>query len=92
MRAEIKAARAQVIERGETAFSMSDLDAMSLVGAAIKEGLRLNPAIYALLRVTSRDEVMPLGYPIVTTSGAATHEVFVPKGTELMISIQAYNR
>ncbi|EIW63773.1 cytochrome P450, partial [Trametes versicolor FP-101664 SS1] len=92
MRAEIKAARALIIERGESAFSMSDLDAMSFVGAAIKEGLRLNPAIYALLRVTSRDEVIPLAYPIVTISGAATHEVYVPKGTELMISIQAYNR
>lgn len=92
MRTEIKAARAQIFERGYSAFSMSDLDAMSFVGAAIKEGLRLNPAIYALLRITSRDEVIPLAYPIVTTSGAAVHEVYVPKGTELMISIQAYNR
>jgi hypothetical protein len=39
-----------------------------------------------------QDEILPLSKPILTESGDMIDEVLVPKGTEIVISIAAYNR
>ena len=92
MRAEIKAVRARVTERGDADFSVSDLDSMTYTLAAMKEVLRLHPIVYTLARVASRDDVLPLATPITTSDGEAVSEIPIPKGTECVISIWAYNR
>ena len=75
MREEVRAIRARVTERGDTDFSVSDLDAMTHVLAAMKEVMRLHPIAYALLRQATRDEVLPLAYPVTTTTGEVVDEV-----------------
>ncbi|KAI0658317.1 PAH-inducible cytochrome P450 monooxygenase PC-PAH 1 [Cubamyces menziesii] len=92
MREEVRAIRARVTERGDTDFSVSDLDAMTHVLAAMKEVMRLHPIAYALLRQATRDEVLPLAYPVTTTTGEVVDEVPIPKGTNCFISVWAYNR
>ena len=92
MRAEVKAIRARVAERGDEDFSVSDLDAMTYCLAAMKEVLRLHPIVYLLARQAGRDDVLPLANPITTSDGETVTEVPVPKGTNVLCSIWAYNR
>ncbi|CDO77274.1 hypothetical protein BN946_scf184753.g24 [Trametes cinnabarina] len=92
MRDEVKAVRARVTERGDSDFSVSDLDSMTYVQAAMKEVLRLHPIVYGLLREASRDDVIPLANPVTTTTGEVVDEIPIPKGTNCFISIWGYNR
>lgn len=92
MREEIKAVRARVTARGDTDFSVSDLDSMTYCLAAMKEVLRLHPIAYLTERQAGRDDVLPLAYPLTTTSGETITEIPIPKGTACRISIWTYNR
>ncbi|KAI0652675.1 PAH-inducible cytochrome P450 monooxygenase PC-PAH 1 [Trametes meyenii] len=92
MREEVKAIRARVTERGDSDFSVSDLDSMTYVLAAMKEVLRLHPIVYSLVREAGRDDVLPLANPVTTTTGEVIDEVPIPKGTTCNIAIWAYNR
>ncbi|KAH9885379.1 PAH-inducible cytochrome P450 monooxygenase PC-PAH 1 [Cubamyces lactineus] len=92
MRAEVRAIRARVAERGDADFSVGDLDAMTHVLAAMKEVMRLHPIVYGLVRKATRDEVLPLAYPVTTTTGEVVDEVPIPRGTNCFISVWAYNR
>ncbi|KAH9854395.1 PAH-inducible cytochrome P450 monooxygenase PC-PAH 1 [Lenzites betulinus] len=92
MREEVRAIRARVAERGDSDFSVSDLDAMTYVLAGMKEVLRLHPIVYGLVRESTRDDVLPLSTPITSTTGEVMDEIPIPKGTTCAISIWAYNR
>ena len=92
MRAEVRAVRARAAERGDTEFSVADLDSMSYCLAAMKEVLRLHPIVYQLARVAGRDDVLPLSQPLTTADGTVVNEIAVPKGTTLTTEIWAYNR
>ncbi|KAI0354772.1 PAH-inducible cytochrome P450 monooxygenase PC-PAH 1 [Trametes cingulata] len=92
MREEIKAIRARVAERGDSDFSVGDLDAMTHVLAAMKEVMRLHPIVYSLIREAGRDDVIPLAYPVTNTDGEVVDEIHVPKGTSCFISVWSYNR
>ncbi|RPD64581.1 cytochrome P450 [Lentinus tigrinus ALCF2SS1-7] len=92
LREEIRAMRARISERGDSDFSMSDFDSMHFVVAAIKEILRLHPIVYMTVRVPTRDEVLPLAYPVTNVVGETVNEVPIPKGTNLYLSIWTYNR
>ena len=75
MRDEVKAIRARVAERGDSDFSVSDLDSMTYTLAAMKEVLRLHPIVYTLARVASRDDVLPLAQPVVDKDGVRMTEM-----------------
>ncbi|KAI9066918.1 cytochrome P450 [Trametes sanguinea] len=92
MRDEVQAVRARVTERGDSDFSISDLDSMTYVQAAMKEVMRLHPIVYGLIREASRDDVIPLGTPVTTTTGEVVDEIPIPKGTSCFISVWGYNR
>ncbi|KAI0641434.1 PAH-inducible cytochrome P450 monooxygenase PC-PAH 1 [Trametes meyenii] len=92
LRDEVKAIRAQVAERGDSDFSVSDLDAMTYVLATMKEVLRLHPVVYMLVREAGRDDVLPLANPVRTVTGEIVDKIPIPKGTTCNIAIWAYNR
>lgn len=92
LREEIMVTRARVRERGETDFTIFDLDSMQYVSATVKEVLRLHPIVYTTVRVPTRDEVVPLAFPVITEDGDSLKEVHIPTGTNVYISIWQYNR
>lgn len=92
IREEVRATRARVTKRGDSDFSVSDLDSMTFCIAAMKEVLRLHPNVYTLWRCAGRDDVIPLAYPITLSGEEVVNEIPVPKGTEIVASIWGYNR
>ncbi|KAI0721329.1 cytochrome P450 [Cerioporus squamosus] len=92
MRAEIKAARQAVLARGDSRFSMEDLDSMTTVMNAIKETLRFHPIVFNLQRYAVKDDILPLSEPIVSTTGEEIHAIPIKAGQCIIASIAGYNR
>ncbi|KAK0441529.1 cytochrome P450 [Desarmillaria tabescens] len=89
LRAEIRANQAL---QSRNDLVPSDLDAMPYLNAVLKETLRFHPISYNSPRIASRDDVLPLSKPVVTSSGKVLHELPIPKGTYIISSIAGYNR
>ncbi|KAF8131874.1 cytochrome P450 [Boletus edulis] len=92
LRDEIRKTEATIQARGEQHLTMSDLEAMPYLSAVIKEGLRFHPTVPLSLRMAGHDDILPLSKPLLTESGDMINEILVPKGTEIVTSICAYNR
>ena len=92
VRDEIRATRRLITERGDTDFSVGDLDGLSVMHATLKEAMRLHPIVWLLSRTAERDDVIPLATPITSKSGASISVIPVRKGQNVEISISAYNR
>ncbi|TFY76007.1 hypothetical protein EWM64_g8005 [Hericium alpestre] len=92
VRAELAAARARVVERGDEDFSIADLEGMSIMHACLKESMRLHPIVFRLLREAAQDDVLPLAFPITTKTGEQISQIPVQKGQPVTISIAGYNR
>jgi len=73
-------------------LSVADLDGMTYMQAALKESMRLHPIIWMLGRVASRDDVIPLAFPVTTKSGEQVSAIPVKKGTIIDIAVHAYQR
>ncbi|KDQ64100.1 hypothetical protein JAAARDRAFT_64014 [Jaapia argillacea MUCL 33604] len=92
LRREIREAEMSVRQRGDPEFALADIEAMPYLQAVLKESLRLHPVVPQIPREASKDDVLPLYKPIQTESGKLIHEVPIPQGTRLILSIAAYNR
>ncbi|CCM04675.1 uncharacterized protein FIBRA_06861 [Fibroporia radiculosa] len=92
LRAEIRKMEQAMRERGDAQITVSDLEAMPLLQAFLREVLRFHPVIPHNYRQTGRDDVIPLAKPITTSKGEVIEEVPVPKGMRLVLSVAAYNR
>ncbi|KAI0712960.1 cytochrome P450 [Cerioporus squamosus] len=92
MRKEIQDRRVLVAERGDTEFTMEDLDSLALTMNAIKETLRFHPIVPQLLRVAVKDDVIPLSHPVVSTTGETITEVPVQAGQIILTSFATYHR
>jgi hypothetical protein len=57
-----------------------------------QETLRVEIVVPHIFREATQDDIVPLSKPIVSTSGKIMNEVFVPKGTRMIISVIGYNR
>lgn len=57
-----------------------------------QETLRYHPVLPVTHRDASRDDVLPLSKPIRLTTGEVLHELPIPKGQKLTLSIAGYNR
>ncbi|KAI0263423.1 cytochrome P450 [Gloeopeniophorella convolvens] len=89
VRDEIAAVRARV---GPGDLSITDLEGMSTMLAALKESMRLHPTAWHVSRVAAHDDVIPLAYPVKTKSGQEISEIPVRKGTHIEISFCSYHR
>ncbi|TFY79536.1 hypothetical protein EWM64_g4475 [Hericium alpestre] len=92
IRDEIAVARERLASRGETDFSVADLEGMTAMQAAIKESLRLHPIVWQFMRVAAQDDVLPLALAITTNSGKTISDIPIPKGQNIIISVCSYNR
>ena len=78
--------------RTNTEFSLTDMEAMPLVQAVVKETLRLHPVVPHMFRTAMKDDVLPLAKPIRTMSGEVLSVLPITKGTRIVTSITAYQR
>ncbi|KAK0462485.1 cytochrome P450 [Desarmillaria tabescens] len=92
LRAEIREKERIVFDRGDTEFTVQDLDNMPYLTAIVKEVLRFHPIAYNTARVAPRDDVLPLSKPVTLTTGKVVQEVAVPRGTFIFASVAGYNR
>ncbi|KAK0482217.1 cytochrome P450 [Armillaria novae-zelandiae] len=92
LRKEIRATERVIRDRGDIQFTPSDFEAMPFLSAMVKETLRFHPVAYNLHRVAGKDDLLPLSSPITTTSGKVLHELPIPKGLHIDVSVAAYNR
>ena len=59
---------------------------------SVQESMRLHPIVWVLGRVATRDDMIPLAFPITTTSGEQVSSIPVKKGTAIDIAIHVYQR
>ncbi|KAH8995444.1 cytochrome P450 [Lactarius akahatsu] len=89
IREEIALVRARAA--GEE-FTIADLDSMAYTLATLKESMRLDPIIWYTARTASRDDILPLAFPVTTKSGQQITSIPIKKGTPIDISLAVYNR
>ena len=111
MRKEIQERRALIISRGDTDFTLEDLDSLTLTMNAIKvhiflyeyrlrltalpalqETLRYHNIASYLPRIAVKDDVIPLAYPITSTTGETITEIPVRAGQVVFTSFATYHR
>ncbi|KAF8259596.1 cytochrome P450 [Lactarius quietus] len=73
-------------------FTIADLNSMVYTLATLKESMRLDPIVWMNARVATRDDIVPLAFPITTKSGEQITSIPIKKGTPIDISQAAYNR
>ncbi|KAJ3995867.1 cytochrome P450 [Lentinula boryana] len=89
LRAEIVAART---ERGGSQLSYDELVGLPYLDAVCRETLRLYPPVSSMLRKNTEDTIVPLSQLVRGVDGNKVTEIFLPKGTTVMISILNSNR
>ncbi|KAJ8076776.1 hypothetical protein PM082_001199 [Marasmius tenuissimus] len=87
---EVKRRREETRNEGE--LTPQDYNSMCYLGAVIKEALRLYPILSIIPVETEVDDVIPLEYPVVSSSGHVIHEVPVAKNQRVIASVDVYNR
>ncbi|KAK0213325.1 cytochrome P450 [Desarmillaria ectypa] len=92
LRAEIREKERVVFVRGDTEFSVQDLDSMPYLTAVVKEALRFHPIVYNTARMAAEEDVLPLSKPVTLTTGEVVQEIPIPKGMSIIASIAGYNR
>jgi cytochrome P450 len=73
-------------------LTAADLDSMTYTLATMKETLRLHPIVWHIARAASRDDILPLAFPITAKSGEQITSIPIKKGTLIDISPAVYNR
>nr|BED42983.1 cytochrome P450 monooxygenase [Trametes versicolor] len=68
------------------------LHALPYLDAVCRETLRLHAPGPQAVRVALEDAVLPLSHPVRATDGTLLHEVAVPRGTNIFVSVIACNR
>ncbi|KAG6808981.1 hypothetical protein H0H92_002099 [Tricholoma furcatifolium] len=89
LRDEIRLTERAFQARGESQYTIADLDSMPYLNA---ETLRYHPVIISLMRQPAKDDVIPLSKPVTMTTGEVLTELYVRKGTKITTSIGCYNR
>jgi len=84
--------REELLEaRAADGIPYDQLDGLPLLDSVCRETLRLYPPASNMIRVATRDRLLPLSQPISTTDGKTLNKIFVPKGTEILIGVYGSN-
>lgn len=59
---------------------------------ALQEVLRVYAGLPISERQATRDTVLPLSQPIITTTGESINEIPIEKGQHIAVAISAYNK
>ena len=57
-----------------------------------QESMRLDPIGWIICRIATRDDIIPLTFPVTTKSGEQITSIPIKKGTPVDISSAGYNR
>ncbi|KAJ3775024.1 cytochrome P450 [Lentinula raphanica] len=79
-------------KHGSSHLSYDSLVGLPYLDAICRETLRLYPPVSSILRENTADAIVPISQPIYCKNGNKVTEVFVPKGTTVVISILNSNR
>jgi len=71
---------------------MDELNSLQYLDMVVKETMRVHAPVPDTIRVAARDDVIPLGTPIVDTRGEMLHSVKIEKGQTFLVPILAINR
>ncbi|KAF9522379.1 cytochrome P450 [Crepidotus variabilis] len=77
---------------GKTALSYDELNGLKYLDAVCRELLRLYTPAPMLGRVARENAALPLSTPLIGVDGQVMHEILVPKGTLVLVSILNHNR
>ncbi|KAG9103689.1 cytochrome P450-dit2, partial [Ceratobasidium sp. 392] len=80
-----------IAESGAEEIDRDGIEALPYLDAVCRETLRLHPPVNVIERVSLEDIVIPLKYPVNTSTGPQT-SIFVPKGTSVSVGIYNINR
>ncbi|KAI0644555.1 PAH-inducible cytochrome P450 monooxygenase PC-PAH 4 [Trametes meyenii] len=92
LRKDIREARARANARGDSDLTIEDLDGIPSLTNAIKESLRMHPGGAMFSRVAENDDVIPLAFPMVSTTGEMIAEIPVKTGDVIVASFASYQR
>ncbi|KAH9927549.1 cytochrome P450 [Amylocystis lapponica] len=92
VRTEIRSAFEAVHARGDSDYTITDLEGMHYVLAVLKEVLRIHPVVYGPFVVAAMDDAIPLSTPIRTTDGRTITSIPVSAGRYVHSLIAGYNR
>ncbi|EIN13011.1 cytochrome P450 [Punctularia strigosozonata HHB-11173 SS5] len=87
LRAEIVEARAG----REEDLSYEELDTLPYLDAVVRETLRLQVTVSLCNDRAQKDMVLPLHKPITATDGTLLHEIAIPRGTTIVVSLRSLN-
>ncbi|KAF8621408.1 hypothetical protein AX15_007820 [Amanita polypyramis BW_CC] len=87
LRQEVREAR-----RKHGDLQYNELASLPYMDAISRETLRLYPPVATVRRDTQKDIMLPLSTPVEGLDGQDIHEIFVPKGTLVLVSVFNSNR
>ncbi|KAF5371911.1 hypothetical protein D9757_010590 [Collybiopsis confluens] len=79
-------------KNGGQDLSYDDLVSLPYLDAICRETLRLYSPVPTVSRLSQKDAVIPLSKPVLGLNGTEMHQVAVPKGTNVIVSIFNSNR
>ncbi|KAF5386397.1 hypothetical protein D9757_006698 [Collybiopsis confluens] len=79
-------------KNGGQDLSYDDLVSLPYLDAICRETLRLYSPVPIVARIARKEAVIPLSKPVLGLDGTEMHQVAVPKGTNVIVSIFNSNR
>ncbi|KIK57108.1 hypothetical protein GYMLUDRAFT_774192 [Collybiopsis luxurians FD-317 M1] len=79
-------------QNGGRDLSYDELVSLPYLDAVCRETLRLYAPVSYVSRIARQDAIVPLSKPVIGLDGTEMHEVAVPKGTSVIVSILNTNR